>query len=151
MLKFLRSRKGFTLVELMVVCIIVAILAAVAVPMMGANKRRAYGSEAEAAMGMIRSALRTYAAENSAYPAAVGAWGTTNVLGISATDLNGTFFSSDCYTVAVTNTSVTTPAYAITCTWDSSLVAGAPQAAKVNTTGATTVLDQDGAWTRTGY
>ena len=41
------SRKaGFTLVELMVVAIIVAILAAVSIPLMSGNKRRAAATEA---------------------------------------------------------------------------------------------------------
>ena len=40
------SKKGFTMVELLVVLIILAILVAVAVPMYFANVRRARASEA---------------------------------------------------------------------------------------------------------
>ena len=52
------NRAGFTLVELMVVAVIVAILAAVAIPLMSANKTRAMATEAEAGCGTIRTAFR---------------------------------------------------------------------------------------------
>ena len=62
-----KNKAGFTLVELMVVAVIVAILAAVAIPLMSANKNRAIMTEAEAALGTIRSALRAQYAETGAY------------------------------------------------------------------------------------
>ena len=56
MFKTRKSRKaGFTLVELMVVAIIVAILAAVAIPLMSGNRTRAMATEAETALGTIRT------------------------------------------------------------------------------------------------
>ena len=60
-------KNGFTLVELMVVAVIVAILAAVAIPLMSGNKKRAMCSEAEAALGTIRSQLRAQYAETKDY------------------------------------------------------------------------------------
>ena len=62
-----KSKDGFTLVELMVVAVIVAILAAVAIPLMSANKNRAIMTEAEAALGTIRSVLRAQYAETGRY------------------------------------------------------------------------------------
>ena len=58
---------GFTMVELLVVLVIVAILAAVATPLYIANTRRAKASEAVATMGLIRQALRDFRVNNNTY------------------------------------------------------------------------------------
>lgn len=125
------------MVELMVVAIIVAILAAVAIPLMSANKKRAIATEAQAGCGTIRTALRVYYAENNAYP--------TNMVGITGfvlTDLNGTYFDDTCYAL-VSNGSST---YTITCTGNNATVA--PQRSKA--AGIVVTLDQDGNFTYTG-
>ena len=57
------SKKGFTLVELMVVILIVAILAAVAIPIMRGRVDAAKWSEGKAMMGTIATAIRAYVAE----------------------------------------------------------------------------------------
>jgi prepilin-type N-terminal cleavage/methylation domain-containing protein len=153
MLKFLRSKKGFTLVELMVVCIIVAILAAVAIPLMSANKRRAYATEAQAAIGMINSAMRVYYSDHDHYPTSAEAseWGTathTNVLGIRDADLLGNFFSSTNYAVAVTGTDAA-GTYVITCDWNATNTAPAHE--DVNIDASTIFTSTTGAFTSTGY
>ncbi len=61
-------KKGFTMVELLVVLIILAILVAVAAPMYFGNVDRAKASEAVAAMGTIRQALRDYRVSHNGYP-----------------------------------------------------------------------------------
>lgn len=142
----MRKRKGFTLVELMMVAIIVAILAAVAIPLMSGNKRRAYGTEAEAALGMIRSNLRVYLAENDEYPViASGTPVETNVDGIASGDLTGTYFSGPNYTIESA-----AAAYTVTCDWDA---AGntAPQEDAISSIDATTTIDEDGEFDRTNY
>ena len=59
----MKGRKGFTLIELMVVILIVGILAAVAVPIMRGRIDSAKWSEANASAGAIKSAVRAYIAE----------------------------------------------------------------------------------------
>ena len=98
----MRGRKGFTLVELMVVILIVGILAAVAIPIMRGRIDSAKWSEGKAAMGSIATALRAYAAEK----AAAGTYGagvpTLATLGFIASDLNGTYFAIGNYAVTTT-------------------------------------------------
>ncbi len=99
-------RKGFTLVELMIVILIVAILAAVAVPLMMNRVESAKWSEAKAAMGTIMTNVKAYYAEkgcNSSVTAPVICTGTvtgTNCVGVSTTDLAGTYFNSTDYTLS---------------------------------------------------
>ena len=84
------NKAGFTLVELMVVAVIVAILAAVAIPLMSANKKRAISTEAESALGTIRSALRAQYAETGAYNVTVESTGAADLSnGDPATALPG--------------------------------------------------------------
>jgi prepilin-type N-terminal cleavage/methylation domain-containing protein len=86
----MKGRKGFTLIELMVVILIVGILAAVAIPLMRGRIDSAKWSEGKAIMGTIATALRAYGAEKGD----LGTWppSLTN-LGFVAGDLKGTYFA----------------------------------------------------------
>jgi len=99
-----KSKAGFTLIELMVVAIIVAILAAVAIPLMTANKKRAYATEAQAGCSSIRTAIRVLQADD-AVPAAATYTMPTGIRGIQAGDLNGTYFDEGNYAVTIVNAS----------------------------------------------
>ncbi|HUV67456.1 MAG TPA: prepilin-type N-terminal cleavage/methylation domain-containing protein, partial [Sedimentisphaerales bacterium] len=59
----MKSRKGFTLIELMVVVLIVAVLAAVLIPMLTARLEAARWSEGKAGAGTIATSVRAMAAE----------------------------------------------------------------------------------------
>jgi prepilin-type N-terminal cleavage/methylation domain-containing protein len=135
-----RNNQGFTLVELMVVAIIVAILAAVAIPLMTANKRRAIATEAEAGCGTIRTALRIYYAEHNSYPTG-GVQAATALVGIGDGDLDGTYFSQECYTF-----DPAAETFVIEADGDSGNTA--PKEADAE--GIVITLDHDGNWTRTG-
>ena len=97
------DRSGFTLVELMAVIMIVAILAAVAVPLMRGRIDAAKWSEAAATAGTIRSVVSAAFAED---PATVGAWngqavtGVMSQLGFKAGDLTGRYFDDSHFTIA---------------------------------------------------
>lgn len=110
------SKAGFTLVELMVVAIIVAILAAVAIPLMMGNKDRAIATEAQAGIGTIKTALQVYKAENNAFPDSTftcDAVPATLKLSIRNGDLDGKYFNSHSYQVvsSVSNWTVTATGY----------------------------------------
>ncbi len=92
----MRCRKGFTLIELMVVILIVSILAAVAIPLMRGRIDSAKWSEGKSVAGTIATALRAYAAEKGG----AGTWTNPSQanLGFTDSDLQGTYFSHTNYT-----------------------------------------------------
>lgn len=86
----MQRNKGYTMIELLVVIIIVGILAGVAVPMMKGRIDSAKWSEGKAIMGIIARALRTYVAEKGSAFKPVP---TLSELGFETDDLDGTYFS----------------------------------------------------------
>ncbi len=92
----MKGRKGFTLIELMVVIFIVGILAAVAIPIMRGRIDAAKWSEGKASAGSIRTAARAYCAEKGptyTYDATID----LTELGFAAGDLDGRYFSDTDY------------------------------------------------------
>jgi len=88
---FYKKEKGFTLVELMIVIIILAVLTGIAIPSYMALRNRARESATEAEMKNIATALELYMADIEKYPATLtitaymdpvpanDAWGKTYV------------------------------------------------------------------------
>ena len=70
-----RKEKGFTLVELMVVIIILAVLTGIAIPSYMALRNRARTAAAQSEMKNIATALEVYQSDNETYPA-VATWDT---------------------------------------------------------------------------
>ena len=118
----MKSRTGFTMVELMVVVLIVGILAAVAVPLMSGRIDASKWSEAKAGMGTIASALRAYAAEKGSFSSAP----SLSAIGVSSNDLDGTYFSHEAYALTSASASSGQVAFVITCTAASSTRSGKP-------------------------
>ena len=135
------KKSGFTLVELMVVAIIVAILAAVAIPLMSANKTRAAATEAEAGLGTMRSALRAMYAETDSYivrpdGSALGTGSATNIPGLRTGDLAGKYFQQGNYSI----TAIAAGTYTLQATGSTNPLVS----------GVTITLNQAGDFTRTG-
>jgi prepilin-type N-terminal cleavage/methylation domain-containing protein len=102
----MKSKAGFTLVELMVVAIIVAILAAVAIPLMTGNTKRAIATEGQAGIGTIKTAQQVYKAEFGGFYQGNFSGATPPAgMTLKAGDLDGKYFSSASY--AVTSSSNT--------------------------------------------
>ena len=100
----LRAKKGFTLIELIIVVIIIGILAAIAMPMMQRMKGKTICAEAVTALGTIRNAVRQYYVQYNNYPmgwlasmssARLAAMGFS-----SSDDLTGVYFDKNCYQVS---------------------------------------------------
>jgi type IV pilus assembly protein PilA len=68
----MRNKKGFTLIELMIVVAIIGILAAIAIPAYSNYTKKAKVSEVTNAMGAVGSALIEYNAAKGAWPANMG-------------------------------------------------------------------------------
>jgi prepilin-type N-terminal cleavage/methylation domain-containing protein len=131
----MKSRKGFTLIELMVVILIVGILAAVAIPILRGRIDAAKWSEGKAMMGSIGTAIRAYHAEKGPLGAAPTTLGVAaDGLGFAAGDLTGTYFVDADFGFSVTT--MNPLAFTITCT---------PSAVVLNP--ASYQLNQAGVWT----
>lgn len=98
------NKKGFTLIELMVVVIIVAILAAVALPLMSGNRRKAMSSEALAGAGTVLTTIRMIRAENDGVATGVETGAASALAGVSATDLDGNYFDTEDYAIDAADT-----------------------------------------------
>ena len=80
--KFLSSREeGFTLVELLIVVIILAVLAAIVVPQFSASTNDAKAAALKANLANIRAAIDFYYQEHGEYPGDLIATGATCVNG----------------------------------------------------------------------
>ena len=98
-----RSERGFTLIELMVVILIVGILAIVAILILRGRIGQAKWSEGAAIASTIRAAVRAYYGEDSVAVAAMV--GSTldriqGALGLNSGDLTGQYFLASNFTLA---------------------------------------------------
>lgn len=67
MFKFLHAKKGFTLIELMIVVAIIGILAAIAIPNFLKYQAKSKQSEAKVNLGAIGTSAESYRAEKDTY------------------------------------------------------------------------------------
>ncbi len=136
----MKGRKGFTLIELMVVIFIVGILAAVAIPIMRGRIDSAKWSEGKAGAGSIRTAARAFCAEKGSGWG--GTWANVDLatVGFQSGDLDGKYFTEESYLVEFTGYDN----YLITVTASDSTSSDKP------TVPDEVTLDENGAWTEAG-
>lgn len=101
-----KTAGGFTLSELLVVILTVAILASVTIPLVRSKIDNAKWSEANATAGIIRSSVSTYVALNSVTEAQntlinkkLSDSAVRNTLGFTDSDLKGSYFVSSDYEI----------------------------------------------------
>ena len=101
------SKHGFTLIELIIVIVIIGILASIAAPMMQGAKEKAVLSEALMIMGNVRTALRQYYVEYSAWPPGTrtnvsdmdDAYVASHFPGLTLNSFEGTYFSKESFVI----------------------------------------------------
>lgn len=71
MSKVLRGEKGFTMIELAMVLVVIGILAAVAVPTYQSMVNKAHTADAKGILSEIKTAAWTYYLENDAWPSSL--------------------------------------------------------------------------------
>ncbi|MCX6341865.1 MAG: prepilin-type N-terminal cleavage/methylation domain-containing protein, partial [Fimbriimonadales bacterium] len=64
-------KKGFTLVELLIVIIIIAVLAAIAIPKFSSSSQRSKESSLRANLKLVRNAIDLFRADTGAFPASL--------------------------------------------------------------------------------
>ncbi len=82
----IRDNKGFTLIELMIVVVIIGILAAIAIPKFSGVSKNAKESEAPSVLKQIHTLQESFRELNGSYASTLPATGATT---FAATDLTG--------------------------------------------------------------
>jgi len=72
MLKFKKNKKGFTLVEVLLVVVIIGILASLAIPRFMTSEQQSKENACRAQVSQLRTQIEGYFFLNNAYPAASG-------------------------------------------------------------------------------
>lgn len=101
----MKKAKGFTLVELVIVIVIVGILSIVAVPIYRGYTRKAMASEGRALLGTIQTAQKVYYTEFAQF-ATVGATNFTTIIDVDARP--NKYFTTFTVTASGDNWSATT-------------------------------------------
>ncbi|HQP10142.1 MAG TPA: type IV pilin protein [Candidatus Omnitrophota bacterium] len=84
------TKAGFTLVEIMIVVLIIALLSAIAIPNVLRARINAHDASAQAALKTIATAMETYLSTNSVYPP-----NTTALIGVTPPYLQVDYFDGN--------------------------------------------------------
>lgn len=88
MVSLVRKQRGFTIVELLIVIVVIGILAALVITTFSGIQQKGRNTERQTDINAIHAQLEAYYAQNGGYPAAsdmnTAAWRTTNMKGLDA-------------------------------------------------------------------
>ena len=121
----MKSKRGITLIELLIVIIIIGILAAIAIPVYQGYIERARRTDAKTALEQVRAAQEMWRAEKGVYSTSVAALQTT--MGAPASTIS-LYYTWD-FTVMLTN---------------SFTAEAVPQGSQTKDSGGTLLIDQRG-------
>ena len=97
------AARGFTLIELLIVVIIIAILAAIAIPQFSNTSGDAQEAALDANLATIRSAIELYRVQHgNTYPTAKASAGDTTCTGTGAVQGKGTINDTSSFTEQLT-------------------------------------------------
>ncbi len=102
----MRTQRGFTLIELMIVVVVIAVLAAIAVPNFQEQARKGKRAEATRAIGHYQLALERWRAENPTYGACPS--------GVTCSGTRPSLPTSEFYSIS--ESAVTAAGYPVTAT-----------------------------------
>lgn len=88
-------KKGFTLVELLIVIIIIAVLAAIAIPKFSNSSQRSKESSLRANLKLVRNAIDLFRADTGAFPASFAGLTASTTSGLSAAAATCTIAATD--------------------------------------------------------
>lgn len=91
-MKILKKNGGFTIIELLVVIVVIAILIALTLPNLFGLQRRARDDTRKNDLKNVQSALETYFNDNNAYPAALSSL-VSNYINAIPKDPKGTNYT----------------------------------------------------------
>ena len=124
----MKSKSGFTIVELLIVIVVIAILAAISIVAYNGIQERARASAVSSALNQATKKLKLYQVDNAdQYPAAAGALGTDNLasLGITSSSDVTYQYSATATTFCLTATKGTT-SYKVSNTGPTPAAGGCP-------------------------
>ena len=94
----MKNKKAFTIIELVIVILIISALAAIAVPTMFGQRKKASSAEAIAAMGIIRKEIQITNRLGQTLPFSVNI-DADFLTGINSSDMNGQYYNTNSYEV----------------------------------------------------
>jgi len=100
----LKQKKGFTLIELMIVIAIIGILAAIAIPQFAAYRVRGFNATAQSDLRNMLTAQEAYYADKQIYVGAGDVAVTLSAYGYTrSSNVTATIVSSNSFTYQMTN------------------------------------------------
>jgi len=90
----MKNRKGFTLIELVIVILILGILISATIPLYGKNADKAIIAEAQTALGVLKTQLELYKSNYGEYPSNAVTFAKSEYY--NASDMQCTYVDDSC-------------------------------------------------------